>query len=513
MRVATSLPFIVLSTASVGNALSLHRRDAPRVLEAPLERRHLDKPLVKRDPSSLGVSIGNNVWVDPSLRLLKDLEPDKLQRELSYLMNLTLGTPAQTFTLVLDTGSSDTWVVSANSSVQTDDAYNATASSTYKSLHSSYNATYAGGTTALGTYATDTLGLGSATVKDFQFVVVDESSANVGIAGVGYNISTYTASHEGKVYSNLPYALTSSGITASTAYSLFLNSASASTGTILFGGVNKAKYSGELQTLPIVPEYNEYPSLAIALTEITINNGSSTNPTTTNLPLSVSLDSGTTDTLLPEALAYEIYTALNATYVKEVNYAYVDCDQATNTDANVTYSFSGATITVSMSELVLDGTEKGFPEGTCVFGIAPSKPGVNILGDNFLRSAYVVYDLDNNEISLASAKYDSTKDDILEIGTGADAVPGASVVPSAVSSATGNGVQGTVTSEVASVTAVTITTTEISTTTAATGTTSASVTGATSTTSSSSSGMAALPTGNAKHLLSGLAGAGLLLMI
>ena len=29
----------------------------------------------------------------------------------------------------------------------------------------------------------------------------------------------------------------------------------------------------------------------------------------------------------------------------------------------------------------------------------------NILGDNFLRSAYIVYDLDDNEISLAQVKY------------------------------------------------------------------------------------------------------------
>ena len=31
----------------------------------------------------------------------------------------------------------------------------------------------------------------------------------------------------------------------------------------------------------------------------------------------------------------------------------------------------------------------------------------NILGDNFLRSAYIVYDLDDNEISLAQVKYTS----------------------------------------------------------------------------------------------------------
>ena len=58
-----------------------------------------------------------------------------------------------------------------------------------------------------------------------------------------------------------------------------------------------------------------------------------------------------------------------------------------------------------------------------------------MLGDTFLRSAYVVYDIANNEISLAQTDFGSTRsDDVLEIsGT----VPGATAVSNPATSAVG----------------------------------------------------------------------------
>lgn len=331
-----------------------------------------------------------------------------------------------------------------------------------------------------------------------------------GIAGIGYKISTYEAEHENKEYDNLPYALVTSGATKSAAYSLWLNDIRSGTGSILFGGVNKAKYDGELQTLPIVPVYNRYYSLAIALTEVSVQSSSSSSSYSDNLPLAVSLDTGTSLTALPESLVNKIYKDLNVTYDEKASAAYIECDMI-DKDYNVTYSFSGAEITVGISELILDATAEGFPTGTCIFGLVPSQEGLNLLGDTFLRSAYVVYDLENNEISLANTNFNPGDDDILEIGTGTSAVPGATLVPSAVSTATGNGAAATGSNTGSAIT-VTITSTGGSTSTA--GANSAPTSGSESAlTSSTSSALAAMSTTNAKHLLSGLAGAGILLIV
>ncbi|PYH97258.1 yapsin [Aspergillus ellipticus CBS 707.79] len=498
MRGASLLPVIAGLSYPCVDALSLHKRDVPAVLDFPIERREGAHPLQKRD--SVEVSVKNMV-------------------SSYYLLNLTLGTPAQKFSLALDTGSSDIWVNTANSTFCSADGdpcnvygvYNASASSTYDTVGTSINITYAGGTNAYGPYATDKLTIGNATIDKMQFAIAESSTAAQGIVGIGYQISTYSAEWDNKEYTNLPQALVDSGAIKSAAYSVWLNGLEASTGSVLFGGVNKAQYLGELQTLPIVPVYGEYHSLAIALTGVSVETDSDSNSYTQNLPLSVSLDTGSTFTMLPEALTDKIYKALGATYDEKVGAAYIDCD-IREKDYNVTYSFSGATVTVGMSQLILDATETGFPKDTCVFGLVPSEPGVNLLGDTFLRSAYVVYDLANNEISLANTNFNPGHDDILEIGTGTDSVPGATLVPSAVSSATGNGV-ATATGA-GGVQTITGAVTATGATSQSTGGSSGSGDGAsTEATSTSSKGMAVLPTSNSMHLLSGLAGAGLLLAL
>ena len=56
-----------------------------------------------------------------------------------------------------------------------------------------------------------------------------------------------------------------------------------------------------------------------------------------------------------------------------------------------------------------------------------------MLGDTFLRSAYVVYDLNQNTISLAQTNFNATGDNIMEISN--TSIPDATSVPNAVSTA------------------------------------------------------------------------------
>ncbi len=59
--------------------------------------------------------------------------------------------------------------------------------------------------------------------------------------------------------------------------------------------------------------------------------------------------------------------------------------------------------------------------GLCALGLMEGGSGTNVLGDTFLRAAFVVYDQDNNNIHLAESA--DCGSNLVAIGKGADAVP------------------------------------------------------------------------------------------
>lgn len=256
-----------------------------------------------------------------------------------------------------------------------------------------------------------------------------------GVLGIGYASNEVQVGRFGQsAYPNLPRAMVENGLISSNAYSLWLNDLEANTGSILFGGVNKAKYIGDLKTLPVQTVDGGYSEFIIALTGVAFASESDSHSYSSNsLPAAVLLDSGSSLTYLPDSLVEDIYSDLNVVYEASSGVGYVPCSLA-DENINITYTFSDPSITVGMGELTLNSGPLYFRDGTraCVFGIVPAGGSTAVLGDTFLRSAYVVYDLANNEISLANTNFDPADDDILEIGTGDDSVPGATKVANPV---------------------------------------------------------------------------------
>lgn len=416
-------------------SITLHQRDTPAVVSLNIKRKDVTGPVARdlvrrRRDKTVNQALDNE--------------------ETLYYCNITLGSPQQSLRLVLDTGSSDLWCNAANSSLcsaSTDPcvnsgSYNPDDSSSYTYLSSDFNISYADGTGAAGDYVTDVLHIGGVQVKDFQFGVGYSSSSSEGVLGIGYAANEVQVGRLGKsAYPNLPQAMVKHGLIRSNAYSLWLNDLSANTGSILFGGVNKAKYQGELETLPVQTVNGGYSEFIIALTGVSTSSDSDNHDYSSSaLPAAVLLDSGSSLTYLPNSIVQGIYDDLGVIYEPSSGVGYVECSIA-QSNVNVTYTFSLPTITVGIDELVINAGDLRFRDGSraCIFGIAPAGDSTAVLGDTFLRSAYVVYDLTNNEISLANTKFNSTDDNILEIGTGTDAVPGATVVSHPVTSVVADG--------------------------------------------------------------------------
>ncbi|KAJ5779025.1 Ribosomal protein S10 [Penicillium paradoxum] len=411
--------------------LTLHRRDNPAVVQMDLQRKEVLNPIT-RDRARRKRSSTVNQALD--------------NEETLYFCNVTLGTPKQSVRLVLDTGSSDLWCNTPNSTLceppkdecNASGTYDPSSSSSYSFVSSDFNITYADGSGASGDYVTDTFTIGGTTIKDFQFGLGFSSGSREGVLGIGYAINEVQVGRNGDLaYANLPKAMVDNGVIRSNAYSLWLNDLDANTGSILFGGVNTKKYHGTLQTVPVQKVGGVYSEFIIALTELTLTNSSGeTTYSSSSLPVGVLLDSGSSLTYLPDALVQKIYNDLEVVYVPETGIGYVECSIAEKS-ITIGYTFSSPTINVGIREMIIDVGDLYFQNGkrACVFGIVPAGSSTSVLGDTFLRSAYVVYDLDNNEISLANTNFNSTENDILEIGTGTDSVPGATAVSNPVTTA------------------------------------------------------------------------------
>ncbi|KAF2878358.1 aspartic peptidase domain-containing protein [Massariosphaeria phaeospora] len=421
MKYSTCLLFAQLVTSAF--AFKLTKRENPKVVGLDIQRRHVANPITH----------------DRLRKRQKTVQQTLDNLETLYFANATLGTPEQNFRLHIDTGSSDLWVNAANSRLCQGDedpcsisgTYDANSSSTYKFVNKDFNISYVDGSGASGDYVSDTFRFGGQTIEDLQFGVGYTSSSKQGILGIGYTANEVQVNRaRGQAYPNLPQKLKDNGEINANAYSIWLNDLDASTGSILFGGVDTAKYNGQLGKLPIIPvQEGLFAEFVIVMTGLGSNGnkGSIFN----NQNVAVLLDTGSSLMYLPDNVVRALYSSYNAQYDPQQGAAFVDCSLR-NQQGSLDFSFSELTISVPYNELVLEAGTTSRGEVVCMLGIGPSGESTVVLGDTFLRSAYVVYDLENNQIGLAQTNFNATDSSVSEIQSGEDGVPNASAVRNAV---------------------------------------------------------------------------------
>lgn len=239
-------------------------------------------------------------------------------------------------------------------------------------------------------------------------------------------------------YPNVPLNLVETGAISHNAYSLYLNDLESNTGAILFGGVNTGQYTGKLETVPVIPVDGFYQDFIIAMTAVGHNGQQGS--IASNLHTPALLDSGSSLMYVPDDIATSIYNTLGVKYDQSQQAAIVNCNMASSTDT-IDFTFSSPTIRVTLGELVTPAAIDSNGNTICVLGVMPAQGTTPVFGDAFLRSAYVVYDLARNEISLAQSNFNSTTNNIMEI-TNSTGVPDATIVPNAVTSVSNVGSGG-----------------------------------------------------------------------
>lgn len=301
---------------------------------------------------------------------------------ITYLADIQFGSEKDVSSLIIDTGSSDSWVKAASAGGK----YDPSKSTTYKDLGTAFGIRYVDQSGISGTWAQDTIHLGdnSAEVRNFQFGVGTEA------LGLGFEyegtlgISFYTSEAPSIKYWNLPYSLKNQGYIDKVGYSLYLNDRGATSGTLLFGGIDKAKYEGDLVTVPVTN-----PSrLAVQVDSIAINGQVDFNS------FEAILDSGTTNSFLPE----EQYNLIQE-QIKNIT--------GSIPDKYLEFTISGTVIKVPYSDILEKDDTGHYSTNIHLNG---GDGDVIILGDTFLRHAYVVFNLEDREISLAQVKYTEESD-------------------------------------------------------------------------------------------------------
>ena len=340
------------------------------------------------------------------------------KEETFYAAEVEIGTPSQKVVVLMDTGSSDLWVVGADTiscpivggslSCVEDGTFSIKNSSTFHSNDTLFYIEYADTDFAAGTWGRDVVSVGNLVASGLSFGVANTTNSTVGIFGIGLeglenSNSPIDDYHE---YMNFPEFLKSEGAIKHVGYSLFLNESISSSGSILFGAVDHSKYSGPLYKLPLINTladegFKKPIEFDITLQGLSLNSGNKkTNLTTTQIP--ALLDSGTTDFVVPPELFAVILDELGGLYMDETDISIVSCPTE-NSKMDLVFDFGGFELSLDLNNFIFYDQE----QNVCVLSISDSDSENIILGDAFLTGVYVVYDLENLGVALANADYSS----------------------------------------------------------------------------------------------------------
>ena len=301
-----------------------------------------------------------------------------------YFIDVEIGTPAQKFTMVPDTGSSNLWVYSKKCwaiPCWTHPLYDNTKSSTYEKDGQAFDITYGSGSikgtvskdvATVGDGITSTMGFGEVTnVKGVSFLASQMS----GILGLAYKSISVDGLDTFVDLSNQK----------DKSFSFYLHDTSADSYMVM-PGMDSEGYE-VIQSHKVVEE--KYWALQLK----TVAQGSNTIDASKYKAV---IDSGTSLLVGPKAIVDPLIKGLS---VKS------DCSNI-NEMPELTFTIDDTPYTLAGSDYVLKVTEAGQSE--CLMGIQsmdfPAGFNYFILGDVFMRKYPSYFNLNDNSVSFQVAK-------------------------------------------------------------------------------------------------------------
>ncbi|KAF8884736.1 aspartic peptidase domain-containing protein, partial [Gymnopilus junonius] len=318
----------------------------------------------------------------------------------SFLGSLSIGTPPQTFTVVLDSGSSDLWLASSSCTncntnaplFQSDKSQSFQAST---GADAEVTITYGSGSVT-GIVATDTVTMGGFTVSSQTFLTATSTQnllqgAISGLIGLAFpplsqtrstpfwlallNANEFSAPDMGFLLARAPASS---------------NAAEVPGGVFTLGGANASLYSGDIEflDLPVSTPSFWFQSLSA----VTVN-GQSIQIDTSSASTLSAIDTGTTLIVGPPTDVAAIWAAVPNSSPSRISSGFFrfPC----TTQVNVTLSFGGKIWPISPQDMNV-GQETPQSQfclgGIITVGSTGSGSGAPqwIIGDTFLKNVYTV---------------------------------------------------------------------------------------------------------------------------
>ncbi|XP_073522905.1 gastricsin-like [Phyllobates terribilis] len=311
-----------------------------------------------------------------------------------YYGQISIGTPAQNFLVLFDTGSSNLWVPSASCQSEAcgnHNVFNPSQSSTYTSNGQQFTMSYGSGSVS-GVFGYDTVSVQGLTISNQEFgLTYSESGSSFyyskfdGIFGMAYpamSAGGATTAMQGMLQQNLLN------------YPIFSVYMSSQSGEVIFGGVDNSLYSGQIAWAPVTQQVY----WQIGIDEFAIN-GQATGWCSDGCQAIV--DTGTSPLTIPQQYMGTLLQNLGAEQGQNGQFL-VDCNNVENLPS-ISFTINGNQFSIPPSGYI--SQYNGYCSVDVEETYLPSQNGqpLWILGDVFLRQFYSVYDMSNNRVGFAQA--------------------------------------------------------------------------------------------------------------
>ncbi|XP_065355820.1 lysosomal aspartic protease-like [Calliphora vicina] len=311
----------------------------------------------------------------------------------SYYGKITIGTPAQEFLVLFDTGSSNLWVpvapcASGDTACENHNTYDPSASSTYVENGEAFSIAYGSGSLS-GYLVEDTVSVEGLAIQSQVFAAATNEPGNTftyspfdGILGMGYQ----TIAQDNVVPPF--YNMFSQGLVDTNLFSFYLTREGTSNdgGVLVLGGVDESHYTGDVTYVPVSSEgYWQFEMTSAEVNGVNVCEN-----------CQAIADTGTSLIAVPNSQYENILGAIGATYNYDYNTYTIDCSTVDSLPP-MTLSIGGTTFSIEASDYVLQS------EGVCSPAFENIGMELWILGDIFIGKYYSIFDLANNRVGFATA--------------------------------------------------------------------------------------------------------------